>query len=254
LPLAIGQGTRLVRFLTAADKDYEATIRFGVTTDTYDVTGVETSRSDARPAREAVVAALDALRGEYLQTPPAYSAKKVQGRRAYSLARSNNDVALNPVSVRVSRADLLEYTDAYARVALTCSAGFYVRSFAHALGTSTGTGACLEALRRTRSGDFRLEDAVPIEALGDAHRVRGCLIPLEKLLPRFPAVTVTASGRAHVAHGRELAAEEYLPPFAVDPAPDAVSWVRLLDAGGRLVAVATRGARPGSLHPSVVLI
>src|SRR5690349_13493075 len=87
LPLAIGRATRLVRFLTASDKEYVATVRFGLTTDTYDITGTPTAVNEARPVREAVDQALACLRGEYLQVPPAYSAKKIGGTRAYALAR-----------------------------------------------------------------------------------------------------------------------------------------------------------------------
>ena len=152
LPLVCGRATRLVRFLSASDKDYEATIRFGITTDTYDITGEETSRTGEAPSREALLRALDELTGEYLQTPPAYSAKKVGGRRAYDFARKAETVELAPVPVRVSRVELTAFEGETATVSLTCSAGFYVRVFACRLGEITGTGACLAALRRTRSG------------------------------------------------------------------------------------------------------
>jgi tRNA pseudouridine55 synthase len=263
LPLVIGRATRLVRFLTASDKDYDATIRFGVTTDPYDMTGAETSRTDVVPSRDAVLAAVQALTGDYLQPPPAFSAKKVEGRRAYRLARQDQPVALTPAPVRVARADLLEFTGACVRVALTCSAGFYVRSFAHALGELIGTGACLEALRRTRSGEFSLDMAVSMESLQDASRAGASLVALEGLLGRFPAVTLTDRGRVHVSHGRELGSEDYaagpphppqLPSDGRGPDPLDPAWVRLFDGTGVLVALATRGHAPGSLHPSVVLI
>ena len=247
LPLAIGRATRLVRFLTAADKDYHATIRFGATTDSYDVTGTETSRTDVVPSRDALLDAVRALTGEYLQPPPAFSAKKVEGRRAYWLARQDRPVVLTPAPVRVARADLLEFSGARAQIALTCSTGFYVRSFAHALGELTGAGACLEALRRTRSGEFRLDVSISMESLEDPSRAGARVIGLESLLPRFPAVTLTERGRAHVSHGRELN------PGDFDPAPLVPTWVRLFDAAGSLVALATPGRAPGSLHPSVVL-
>ena len=105
LPLAVDRATRLVRFLTASDKDYDAIIRFGFTTDSYDVTGAETSRTDRIPSADAMVAALATLTGDYLQEPPAFSAKKVAGQRAYDLARQSTPVVLRPVPVRVTRAD-----------------------------------------------------------------------------------------------------------------------------------------------------
>ncbi len=165
LPLACGRATRLVRFLTASDKEYDATMLFGVTTDTLDVTGTETSRSSIAPTRDAVIEALAALTGEYMQMPPAYSAKKVGGRRAYDLARRNEPVTLTAAPVRVSRLDLLEFGDDRCRISLTCSAGFYVRSLVRDVGQRCGTGASLEALRRTRSGDFTLDEALPFDAL-----------------------------------------------------------------------------------------
>ena len=255
LPLAIGRATRLVRFLAASDKDYEATIRFGLATDTYDVTGRELGRTDAVPSRDDLMRALDALTGEYVQTPPPYSAKKVDGRRAYQLARADQEVTLAPVPVRVTRTELLDFSGTTARVALTSSAGFYVRSFAATLGEMTRTGACLEALRRTRSGDFALQSALHVEELGDAHRVAACLVPLSGLLTHFPAVTVTSRGLEHVSHGRELTPADYAP--ASPPPPLALSpdlWVRVLDAGGGLGAIAVAGSQPGSLHPAVVLM
>ena len=132
-----------------------------------------------------------------------------RGAAPIDLARRDEAVALAPAPVRVARAELLEVTGAQARVAITCSAGFYVRSFAHALGGTVGTGACLETLRRTRSGEFALDAAVSLEELQDAARVLASVIPLEGLLPDFPAVSVTDQGRAFVSHGRELQPENY---------------------------------------------
>ena len=244
LPLACGRATRLVRFLTASDKEYEATIRFGLATDTYDITGTETSRSGLTPDRGAVTAALAELTGTYLQMPPAFSAKKVSGRRAYELAREDQEIALTPVPVTVASAELEDLTDATARVRVTCSAGFYVRTFAHSLGKMVGTGACLEALRRTRSGDFTIQRAIALDRLLDPNsEVFAAIIPLTDLLPGFPAVTVTGEGRQRVSRGQE-----------VEGGPTTAGWVRLLDGEGHLIAMARPGSRPGSLHPAVVLI
>jgi tRNA pseudouridine55 synthase len=252
LPLACGRATRLVRFLSSSDKDYEASIRFGLETVSYDGTGAVVARSDRRPARDAVEAALASLRGDYLQTPPAYSAKKVAGRRAYAMAREQTEVVLTPVPVRVARADLLSIEDGTARVAITCSAGFYVRSFAHELGRRVGTGACLDALRRTRSGEFGLDAAIGIDALTRGDGPPG-LIPLERVLPALPSARLTETGCARVSHGQSVDARH----LASDPAPaleaGSEAWIRLFDTENRLVAMARPGSAPGTLHPAVVL-
>jgi tRNA pseudouridine55 synthase len=264
LPLACGRATRLVRFLTASDKDYEATIRFGMTTNSFDVTGEETSHSGDTPSREAVLGAIEQLRGGYLQTPPAYSAKKVGGRRAYDFARDEEEVVLTPVPVTVSRAELTTFSGEHATVSLTASPGFYVRTFAHELGRLVGTGACLEALRRTRSGEFRLTEALTIEALQDGVADVD-LIPIERLLAAFPAVVVTDEGLARVTHGRQLEAGHYsfrLKPEATGAGKTGVAsgfsrkdeqWIRIFDSAGRLTALATIGTTASSLHPAIVL-
>ena len=251
LPLAIGRATRLVRFFAASDKDYEATIRFGFATDTYDIGGREISRTDALPAPEHLVRALQALTGEYLQPPPAFSAKKVGGRRAYELARNEQTVALAPAAVRVARADLVSFSGGRAHVVLTCSAGFYVRSFAQTLGELTGTGACLEALRRTRSGEFCLDNAIPIAGLSEASRVASALIPLSGLLHHLPAIAVNSRGLEQVAHGRGLEPGDYERWPSASPSAE---WVRLLNLRGELIGMGTPGSELGYLHPAIVLM
>ena len=262
LPLACGRATRLVRFLSAAEKEYDATVLFGVTTDTLDVTGEEVTRSGRVPSRDAVIAALRSFEGEQMQVPPAYSAKKVAGRRAYELARRDEPVALDPVPVRVLRIELVEYGHDRCRISLTCSSGFYVRALVRDLGERCGTGATLEALRRTRSGDFTLDEAVDLDTLGPIRDrtnpesrianpgLETVLIPMERLLPGFPAVTVTAEGLARVSHGQHVRPVD----LTAEAALGAAEWVRLLDPGGALVGLGTPQPLSGFLHPEVVLI
>jgi tRNA pseudouridine55 synthase len=252
LPLACGRSTRLVRFLTNSNKTYEALIRFGLTTDTHDVTGQETSRSDSIPPRDRLLEGLASLRGTYLQTPPAHSAKKVGGQRAYKLARRRETVVLKPAPVEVNDLELLAFDGPLATVRLTCSAGFYVRVFAHTLGEQLGTGGCLEALRRTHSGEFSLERALSFEALAraDSAGLTAATVPLRGLLLSLPAVTLTPAGRQHTSHGQSLG-----PAETVTPWPDRLSpWTRLIDSGGALIALAEPSEGGRSLHPSVVLI
>jgi tRNA pseudouridine55 synthase len=250
LPLACGRATRLVRFLTASDKEYDADIRLGLATDTYDVTGREVTRDERVPAREEVAAALETLAGEYLQPPPPYSAKKIAGRRAYELARADVAVQPAPARVRVERLELVDLRANVAAVRLTCSAGFYVRSLAHELGVRLGVGACLAALRRTRSGQFDAHDAVTFELLSrDPAVARSKMAPLQALLPHFPVVTLTEEGVRWASHGRTIG-----PGHVSSLLPDRAAWVRLMSRDGTFVALAEPGDTPGSLHPSVVLI
>ena len=267
LPLAIGKATRLVRFLSGSDKDYDAVIRFGRATDTYDATGTTTAESPMRPTRTAVEFGLLALSGTYDQMPPSYSAKRVDGRRAYAMARRDQPVELKAVPVTVSRAVLTAFDDDTASVSITSSAGFYVRSFAHELGRMLGCGACLEALRRTRSGEFTLAAAAPFELIAGGQgldagarmsRIAELMVPPGALLQSLPAVRVTAEGLDWVAHGRDLGPPQTLRAAVVRDASwleeEPESWVRLLDEAGHLVALATRRPASPLLHPSVVLI
>jgi len=255
LPLVCGQATRLARFMTASDKSYEATIRFGLATDTYDTTGQATRTSPVRPTDPEIASALTHLQAAELQTPPPYSAKKVDGRRAYTLARREVPVQLEPVAVRLLAVDVLERSADRLRIRLTCSAGFYVRSFAHDLGERLGMGACLEALRRIRSGAFGLEQAVSLDRLvgGEA---REAVIPLGALLPEFEAVVVGPRGRERVGHGQALSSRDILVhrPASPEAAGTPTGWTRILDEQGGLLGVGRREGPDGPLRPQVVLI
>ena len=268
LPLVLGRATRLARFLSASDKSYEAVIRVGVATDTYDGEGapVGTAHDGTRPSREAIEAALGAFRGSFLQQPPAYSAKKVAGRRSYKMARararggSEDAIALpEPVRVFVHRLDLLDLDADTVTLRVDCSAGFYVRALAHDLGQRLGSGAHLAALRRTRSGDFTLADALSFEAAErDADLARAAVVPLAQMLPRWSSVVLTDKGAHRVAHGRDVGPDDVMAGAlpggqAVLPAA-AQQVVRLLDQHGELIGIAELGKSPGLLHPSIVLV
>src|SRR5712691_3109692 len=216
LPLVLGRATRLARFLSASDKSYEAVIRLGVATDTYDGEGspLGPAHDGSCPSREAIEAALGAFRGGFLQQPPAYSAKKIAGRRSYKIARASarggsgregaRDLP-DPVHVIVHRLDLVGLDGDTLTLRVDCSAGFYVRALAHDLGQRLGSGAHLAALRRTSSGDFTLTDALSFEAAErDADLARAAIVPLAQMLPRWSSVVLTDEGARRVAHGRDV--------------------------------------------------
>jgi tRNA pseudouridine55 synthase len=255
LPLVVGRATRLARFLSAADKVYEAEVRVGWATDTYDAQGrrIELGAAGQGGAdwrSEQVEGLLDRFRGSYLQAPPPFSAKKVGGVRSYALARSGR--AAEPARVRVTVHDLVLLSRQDDRVSLRicCSAGFYVRSFAHELGLMLGSGAHLSALRRTRSGEFDVTAAVPLEQVeSQGSASADALVPLGQLLTLWPSVVVNAEGARRVRHGSDLR------PCDVDRWPDALSQhVRVLDREGMLLAIAEPGGEPGSLHPGTVVV
>ncbi len=251
LPVCVGMATRLARFFTDGEKAYRATVRLGFATTTDDLTGEPLHEPRAVAVDdEGLRAACAALVGTFPQVPPAFSAKRVGGRRLYDLARAGRPVEREAVRVTVHAFDVLARDGDRLDVAVRCGPGTYVRALARDLGEALGTGAHLTALRRTHSGGFGLDAAVPLDAL-DPER----LVPMEALLPDWPGVAVNARGREAVRHGRDLT-----PDLAEAWPPDA-PHVRLLDEAGRLVAVAVPrpASAPGSglefpaaLHPDIV--
>lgn len=251
LVLLLGKATRLATLLSGHDKTYDAVIRLGWFTTTDDAAGERVDApSDVLPSPAEVRSALARFEGSFEQMPPQHSAKKVDGHKAYDLARRDQHVALKPAAVTVRSLDLVDCADAMVRLIMTVSAGFYVRSLARDLGEALGCGAHLHSLRRTRSGAFRVEDAT---SLDDADRLgpqlEPRLISLADALPELPAVRLSEAGLARVRHGNPVG------PHLVDggwaPAGAAATKVRLLDDSGALVALAD--LRGGLLHPSVVL-
>ncbi|OFW29641.1 MAG: tRNA pseudouridine(55) synthase TruB [Acidobacteria bacterium RIFCSPLOWO2_02_FULL_65_29] len=283
LPMVVGRATRLAQFLSGADKVYEATLTLGMTTDTYDALGQPAGApySGPFPGRETVEDALDRFRGTFVQQPPAFSAKKVEGTRSYRHARaaaraakeSGNPAAASeagerqrverpalPAAVLVTAhaIDLLDVQGSRVVLRVHCSAGFYLRSLAHDLGERLGTGACLAALTRTRCGDAALADAVPLATI-ERDRAAGtrALIPLSHMLPALAAVVLTGEGVRRAVHGREVGPGEVAgrteDPRGPGGPGSVVPLVRLLDESGDLVGIAEPGSSPGFLHPSVVL-
>jgi tRNA pseudouridine55 synthase len=265
LPLVIGRATRLAQFLTASDKSYDAVIAFGRTTDTYDARGKETTRCDRRPSREQLEAAVGKFRGEFDQTPPAYSAKNIDGERSYELARKaarSATVETRPKAVRVTarRLEVVAFDGDTATLSMTVTAGFYVRSLAHDLGEALGCGAVLAVLRRMRSGEFALDAAVPLEEVLRSTRehLAARLIPMGALLPDLPAVTLKGpDALARLRNGVEMGPNDLVSPLVhpLAEAPEAPQniIVRLLTPDGDLAGLAKPAKAAGSLHGWVVV-
>ena len=249
LPLVIGRATRLAQFYTRNDKMYEGVIHFGQSTDSYDADGEPTSPEvSVTLDRREIDAIFDRFRGEFFQIPPPVSAKKVAGRKAYELARKHQPVELPPVLVQVHSIDILGLEGCEAQVRVHCSAGTYLRSIAHEAGSVLGCGAFLKTLRRTASGDFKIEMARTLEELAElagAGRLGEALIPAAQLLPEFPQEMVDAITAGQIRNGRDFRVSPFLPRTSA-------RFIKAVTAQGELVAIG-EARLPHLYHPVLVL-
>jgi tRNA pseudouridine55 synthase len=229
LPIVLGEGTKVATFLLADDKAYDGELELGVTTDTLDADGKEVARAPWQHLGEADVrAAMARLTGDLLQVPPMHSALKQDGKRLYELARAGQEVDRDARPVRIERFDLLTFAPPRLTFAVECTKGTYVRSLVRDLGDTLGSGATLTALRRTRSGRFRLADAVPLD--GDLRAAaRDRLVSPAAAIDHLPAWPISDAEAVRVAQGQRLS----LPPDATE----GQIW-RILRTSGTLAAVA----------------
>lgn len=249
LPLIVNKATRLAQFYIRNDKRYDATIRFGYATDTYDREGVATSDAvEVTLDPERIEALVQEFRGPLIQVPPAISAKKIGGTPAYKLARKQIPVELKPVDVMVYSLDLLACEKDRIRIRVHCSAGTYLRSLAHDMGQQLGCGAFIDELRRTASGDFTLDQAhtlAELEALASEGRLAEALVPASQLLPQMPAETVDAITAGQIRQGRDFRVS----PFRV---ARGVKHVKAIGPDGDLIAIG-EAKLPHLYHPILVL-
>jgi tRNA pseudouridine55 synthase len=249
LPLVIGRATRLAQFYTRSDKIYEAVIRFGFATDTYDRSGTPSSpQTEPQFAASELEALLDNFRGEIMQAPPPVSAKKVDGQRAYKLARRQIPVDLPPAPVRIYELTLLGTGGGEARLRAHCSGGTYMRSIAHDLGQALGCGAHLRDLRRISSAEFTLEQACTIpqlQQMADEGRLGEALVPAARMLTDFPSVYVEPLSAGQIRQGRNFPVS----PFRVQ---QGTRYVKAVSSDGELIAIG-EAVLPNLYHPAVVL-
>jgi tRNA pseudouridine55 synthase len=210
LPILVGEGTKLTPYLTALDKEYVATARLGVTTDTQDASGT-VLRERPVPALDAaaLAAALARFVGEIEQIPPMYSALHHEGRRLYELAREGAEVPRQPRKVMVHAITLEAVALPELTFRVRCGKGTYVRTLVADLGEALGTGAALSRLVRSRVGPYRLEDAVPWDALREARDGAALwtrLLPLDSALADLPALTLDARATQAFVHGQSVPA------------------------------------------------
>lgn len=251
LPLLLGKYTRLAQYFSSAEKTYTGAIRFGFSTDTYDAEGVAAGPDvwqDIEPAltAEQVRVAAARFKGEMEQTPPAFSAKKIDGKPAYKLAREGKPVQLNPARVNIAAFEILGMEGSSANFAISISAGGYVRSVAHELGQDLGCGGHLSALRRTRAGAFTIDAAHPLEELealaGNTEALGALCVHPRNLLPEMPSVTGDPMVLGRFRNG----AQANLPEFSRAP------LVKVFEGQRELVGIAKRVA--GTLFQPVVVM
>ena len=231
LVILVGPAVRLSEYVSASDKRYQAVIRLGASTDTYDADGRFTQQSNApiNVTEQQFEETLKKFIGEIEQTPPPYSAVKVQGRRAYDMARQGEEVDLAPRKITVHHLEVLEWAPPEVVVDVHCSSGTYVRSLANDMGNALGCGAYLIGLRRTKSGRFSLRDATPLRKLQEAFQAGNwyqLLIPAAEALADWPAIELDPDQVEAIKHGHRVPA-----------AADATGKVRGVSMAGELVAL-----------------
>lgn len=210
LVVLVGPAVRLSEFVSASDKRYQAIIRLGSTTDTFDADGKVTQPAQpVNVTEEQFGRVLATFVGEIEQVPPPYSAVKVQGRKAYEMARQGEEVELAPRKITVHHLEVLEWAPPEVVIDVHCSSGTYVRSLANDLGAALGCGAYLVGLRRTKSGRFSLREATPLRKLQESFHAGDWyqyLIPAAEALAEWPAVELSPDDVENVRHGHRVKA------------------------------------------------
>lgn len=248
LVLCVGQATRLTEYIQDMDKTYHSVFRFGVRSDTDDADGTVQPVADAPvPDRAAVDRGLNEFIGDIEQVPPAYSAAKVSGRRAYDLARRGHEVALAARRVHIDDITVLAYEYPRLEIEVSCGKGTYIRSLARDLGERLGCGALVEMLRRTRVGPFTAAEGVTLDL--DTSQIVSRLLPLAAAVAELPQLTLPPSLGDRLRHGQRV------------PCPDSFSLqkevtdpvkVAVLAASGSLVAIARLNLEDRTLLPEKV--
>ena len=212
LPIAFGEATKLISFVTDGDKEYEFVLKFGEQTSTDDTEGEVIASSDKIPSKEEVLAATEQFVGEITQIPPAYSAIKIDGKPAYKRVRKGENVEIPPRKVHIYALELLEYNSDSVKMRVKCSKGTYVRTLGKDLALALGTKGHLIELRRTKCGIFSLKDKILLDFLEKAEYIderRKSLLPMETALRDIAELAVSAEDAIKLSMGQGLSANKY---------------------------------------------
>jgi tRNA pseudouridine55 synthase len=235
LPVCVGKATRMGQFFSGSPKIYTGEIRFGFATNTYDREGTPTT--EVRPvtfSQKEIADLLQFFTGSLDQVPPPFSAKKIGGISSHKLARRGQAIPIAPARVEVHEFEIVAWNTPVMTFRLVCSAGTYVRSLAHDLGRRLDCGGHLASLRRTRSGEFGIERAVPFDRI-----LASDLIPVDSLLDSWPRIEVSGGDEIKVLHGNQI------------PSAGHTGLARIFNKKGEFIAVAA--VENGWVHPRLVL-
>ncbi len=207
LPVCLGVGTKLCDMLTDENKEYVAALRFGLTTDTQDLSGTVLTRQEVTVTEEQAAEIAGSFLGVYEQIPPMYSALKVNGRKLYELAREGREVERKARTVRIEELEILKTELPVLRLRVVCSKGTYIRTLCDDIGKMAGCGAAMESLQRTRVGRFRLEDALTlseVEELVSKGRLEEFIVQADEMFPELPRISVRKEYRKLLENGNCL--------------------------------------------------
>ena len=251
--IIVGKATRLAQFLDKDAKEYEAVVQFGFETDTGDLTGSRESRVESRESVsvDEIERVLKDFRGEIEQTPPMYSAKKVDGKKLYELARKGIEIERKPVKVTIYKLEILNLKSETwnLKLRVVCSAGTYIRTLAQDIGRKLGIGAHLGELRRTKAGKFDIEKAVTLEDLEKivaAGKLGEILILMNEAVSHLPEIRLSAEEINRVKNGRTLKME------SAEIADG--NFCRMTDKDAQLIAVGFYDAAEKIVQPKLVLV
>ena len=210
LPVFVGRATRGVEFFEHAEKVYETTIRFGLTTDTEDTTGKILTETEVSLTEGELLEVLPKFRGDIMQVPPMYSAIKVNGQKLYDLARKGREVERQPRPITIHELELLEFSGKEARLRVRCSKGTYIRTLCKDIGEALGCGGCMAALRRVRAGEYTLEGSITLRQLLDISEagedVEHLLRPVDTMFASHPVLKLTEKQARLVKNGNAFSA------------------------------------------------
>lgn len=248
----VGKATRLAQFLDKDEKEYEAVVQFGFETDTGDVTGMQ--KAECRMQNAEIEERLNAtdwnsvfgqFRGEIMQTPPMYSAKKVEGKKLYELARKGVEIEREPVKVSIHELEIIESKFRDLRIRVVCSAGTYIRTLAEDIGREVGLGAHLTELRRTRAGRFGIEKTITLDAADALENPGSVLLPLSDAVSHLRVFELQEDRVGKTKNG--------MPTRVYDSTFNDGEAIQMLDPSGELIAIGYFDAGENSVQPKVVL-